>query len=349
MAGAKKAIVTVSGDIPETLHEEVAAGNRPRADYVAIAEQLDADLLDYRMAAKSLGRLGPLLSGRLGKNIVLALALFRRSGDVDTIFTDGEQIGLPYAALSRFRRKRPAHHMIVHIMSVPKKAKLFKALRLSSLIDTFFVYSKRQGDFLQSAGVNAERVMLTSFMVDTKFFDPASEPAEPRAMICSAGLEFRDYETLVEAVRGLDVEVVIAAASPWSKRSTKISDSPLPSNVTTCRLNLFELRKLYSEAAFVVMPLFDVEFQAGVTTILEAMSMGKAVICSKTLGQTDVLDDDETGVYVPPGDAAAMRAAIVRLLEEPETAARIGTQARNWVVENADIDRYAERLAHAVR
>jgi hypothetical protein len=36
------------------------------------------------------------------------------------------------------------------------------------------------------------------------------------------------------------------------------------------------------------VPLLDVPFQAGVTTILEAMAMEKTVICSRTLGQTDV-------------------------------------------------------------
>ena len=95
------------------------------------------------------------------------------------------------------------------------------------------------------------------------------------------------------------------------------------------------------------MPLIDVEFQAGVTTILEAMSMGKPVVCSKTRGQTDVLRDDETGVYVPPGDAPALREAITRLLDDPERAARLGSAARDWVVEHADIERYADRLVAA--
>ena len=50
-------------------------------------------------------------------------------------------------------------------------------------------------------------------------------------MICSAGLEFRDYPTLVEAVDGLDVRVVIGAASHWSKRRNTAAGTPAPSNV----------------------------------------------------------------------------------------------------------------------
>jgi hypothetical protein len=200
-ADPKQTVVTVSGVIPESLDDDVIAGVRPRADYVVIAERLGAELLDYRMATESLGRLGPVLARGLGQNVVLAIALFRRSRTLGAVLTDGEQVGLPYAALSRFRRDRPAHHMIVHIMSVRKKSLLFRALGLRSLIDTFFVYSERQAEVIRDFGVAPDRVVLTSFMVDTEFFDPASESNNERAMICSAGLEHRDYETLIEAVR----------------------------------------------------------------------------------------------------------------------------------------------------
>ena len=126
----------------------------------------------------------------------------------------------------------------------------------------------------------------------------------PRAgrLICAAGLELRDYRTLIEAVQGLDVRVVIASGSPWSTRPDTARGEPLPDNVEVCTLGFVDLRQLYADSRFVVMPLHDVEFQAGITTILEAMAMGKAVVCSKTRGQTDALVDGVTGIYVPPGD-----------------------------------------------
>ena len=97
------------------------------------------------------------------------------------------------------------------------------------------------------------------------------------------------------------------------------------------QLGFVDLRQLYADARFVVMPLHDVEFQAGVTTILEAMAMGKAVVCSRTRGQTDVIIDGATGVYVPPGDAAALRAAIRGLLDDPDRADEIGARGRRYV------------------
>jgi glycosyltransferase involved in cell wall biosynthesis len=167
-------------------------------------------------------------------------------------------------------------------------------------------------------------------------------------MICSAGLERRDYPTLMAAVEGLDVKVVIAAASPWSKQADSSAGRTLPDNVEVRKLDHFQLRRLYAESAFVVMPLVDVDFQAGITTILEAMSMGLAVVCTRTSGQTDTVIDGHNGVYVRPSDPAALRAAIVRLLADQGEADRLGTNGREWVVAQADVSVYAQRIGTVV-
>ncbi len=167
-------------------------------------------------------------------------------------------------------------------------------------------------------------------------------------MVCSVGLEFRDYPTLIEAVRDLAVDVVIAASSPWSKRTSNAADVDIPPNVSVEAFSQYDLRQLYADAAFVVVPLLETDFQAGITTILEAMAMGRAVVCSRTAGQTDTIEDGVTGVYVPPGDVAALRTAIGALLADPERAGRLGAAGRDWVREHADIDVYAARLAAAL-
>jgi glycosyltransferase involved in cell wall biosynthesis len=46
---------------------------------------------------------------------------------------------------------------------------------------------------------------------------------------------------------------------------------------------------------------------------LEAMAAGKAVIASRTGGVPEIVTDGETGLLVPPGDAAALAGALRRL------------------------------------
>lgn len=356
-APAPRVLLTVSGTVPDDLDEVVAAGRRPRADYSVLADRLPADVVDVPVALSATGRIGRIVHRVAGTGPLLAWYAFRARERYDVVLTDGEQVGIPLALLTRFRgRARSTHVMIVHILSVPKKAKLIRWGRLAGLVDRYVVYCERQAEFVRDdLGVPAERVVVSTFMVDTDFFAPQEAQTDPttgtdakRPTISSAGLERRDYPTLMAAVDGLPVDVVIAAASPWSKRSDSSAGHAIPDNVTIRRLDLFELRALYAASSFVVMPLFEVDFQAGITTILEAMSMERAIVCSRTAGQIDTIVDGETGVYVEPGDAAALRAAIEGLLADPARTAQLGRNARRWVVANADIDRYADAVASIV-
>jgi glycosyltransferase involved in cell wall biosynthesis len=345
-----RVLLTVSGTIPPDLDDQIGRGIRPRPDYLVMAEALGADLIDYAAARASTGRLGALIERVVGADVLLAWVCFRRRHRYRVVFTDGEQVGIPFAALTRvWRRGATRHLMIVHILSVRKKMFLMRVLRLASRIDRMVVYSSRQRDLIaHQLRYPTDRIVLSPFMVDTRFFSPDAVEMARRRMICSAGLEFRDYPTLIQAVSGLDVDVVLAAASPWSKRSDASTDVTIPANVTVDRFGFYDLRALYGSAELVVVPLVDNDFQAGITTILEAMAMGKAIVCTRTRGQIDVIVDGSTGVYVPPGDIEALRTAIEQLLADPARAARLGTAARAWAVAEADIETYATRLAGVV-
>jgi len=343
-------LLTVSGAIPDDLDEAVREAKRPRADYRVMQEFFDADVVDAPSAVEASGRLGRFLHRIGGAGLVLAWFCFRHRRDYEVIVTDGEQVGIPLAILSRIAGRGTARHlMIVHILSVPKKAQLIRWTRTAGMIDRYVVYCSWQADFITSElGVDPDRVVVSPFMVDTDFFDPAAVDVTRRRMICSAGLERRDYPTLMDAVADLDVDVVIAAASPWSKRDDSTTQVEIPPNVTVVSLSLFELRDLYAESAFVVMPLEPVEFQAGITTILEAMSMARPVVCTRTPGQTDTIVDGVTGEYVDPDDPDALRATIRALLDDDERRQRLGLAARTWAIENADVARYAANLARHV-
>jgi len=62
--------------------------------------------------------------------------------------------------------------------------------------------------------------------------------------------------------------------------------------------------------------------------VLEAMAAGRPVVASAVGGIPDLILDGATGVLVPPNDAMALRAAIVRLLAEPGLRARMGRAGR---------------------
>ena len=345
---SKRVVLTVSGVIAADIREQIASGKRPRADYLELARSFNADLLDYAAARTIAGKTGAVLEKLAGPNLVLAYACWKIRKSCQAIVTDGEQVGLPLAALLKFTPgMRPRHLMIVHVISEPKKTVFLDWLGVQSAIDRFIAYSRWQQRFIAERWkLGPDRVLWTPFMVDQEFFSPklVTPGSTARPQVCAVGLERRDYETLLRAVEDLDVHVVIAAASPWAKRSEGVATPNIPSNVTVRKFTQYELRQLYADSCFMVMPLENVKFQAGVTAILECLAMGKAVICSRVPGQTDVVVESDNGRYVPPGDPVILRTEINRLLSQPEEAARLGANGRKRIEGEMSLDLYVERL-----
>lgn len=350
----------------------VAAG--PRKDYRVLAETLRAQTIDYATVRRS-RVLGHLVRW-LGMALIQAWIAFSLRHKFDVIVTDGEHIGLPLALLLKLARSNVAHVTIGHRITASKKRPFFKWLKVHSHISRIALHSRQQYELaINELGIPAERLALIPYQVDADFWRPEVAPEE--RLICSAGLEFRDYPTLVRAVEGLDVEVVIGAASHWSKRRNTAADQSLPSNVHVSAFNYAALRNVYARSSIVVVPLDDIDFQAGVTTILEAMAMSKAVIVTHSLGQTDVVEDrrkatrgraprlrppsmvrtladhagiaiEPTGFYVPPDDPAALRRAIEHLLAHPDERRQLGVAGRHTVERLLTVDHFAERMRQIV-
>jgi len=61
---------------------------------------------------------------------------------------------------------------------------------------------------------------------------------------------------------------------------------------------------------------------------LEVMALGRAIVGSAVGGIPEAVEDGRTGVLVPPRDPAAIAAALVRLLDDPQLLARMGAAGK---------------------
>jgi len=97
------------------------------------------------------------------------------------------------------------------------------------------------------------------------------------------------------------------------------------------KVSATELQAAYARAsAFVLPSIFDARGDTeglGVVA-LEAMNYGTPVVASRIGGIPDVVEDGVTGILVPPGDAAALAAALRRVLDEPDLARKLGEAGR---------------------
>jgi glycosyltransferase involved in cell wall biosynthesis len=79
------------------------------------------------------------------------------------------------------------------------------------------------------------------------------------------------------------------------------------------------------------------------------MAMGKAVVTTRTRGQADLVREGETGIYVPPRDPRALRAALEHLLTHPAEAEWMGRAGRMIAESELTLDRWVERVTQIVR
>jgi len=177
-------------------------------------------------------------------------------------------------------------------------------------------------------------------------FLPSTWPAAPVSRedggyILALGQSGRDYPTLLEAVRGTDLLVVLVAATPAA-----LGGHPVPPNVTVrFRTDPTETDRLVRGATLHAVPLRGGDWSAGQSVLLRAMACGKAVVVSDTAAVRDYVRPGETAVTMPPGDAGALRAALRHLWEDASARQRIGARAACAVREEFGHEAFAARLA----
>jgi glycosyltransferase involved in cell wall biosynthesis len=193
--------------------------------------------------------------------------------------------------------------------------------------------------------------------VDHVFYDGGSTAASDSSAlpvhqpyILSAGLEMRDYPTLIKAVTGLPVSLVIAAGSPWSHFRFDAGERPeLPPNVHVASFSPTQMRQLYRSAAFVVVPVKPTMRVCGSSVVVEAWAMRKAVIASRTVGLLDYVAEGESGLFAAPYDVDGLRERIVYLLRHPDEADRLGRNGRRNVESTYNLDHFLSRVQAVVR
>lgn len=280
---------------------------------------------------------------------ILETYIVRKRFDVVVSWSD--QNALLFALLLKLTRSKYPHVAMMYWPSGGKKERLLKFVH--PYITTLCLWTSTHKNLvINKLRIPADKIRMVPQSTDIEFFHPMSVEAD---MICAVGQEMRDYPTLIEALRGSTIRCHLAAGS--TPGSVKIYDtvkivyqnqSSLPPNITAGPLSATELRGLYARSRFVVVPLLPTDSDHGSSTITEAMAMGKAVVCSLTRGQREVLVDGKTGMYVPQGDPKALRDAIEYLWSHPEIADQMGREGRKIVEQKFTVENFVGKMKDIV-
>ncbi len=337
---ARVAIV-VTDRLPAKALDGAASDESPRHWIAALADELNAQVF-----APTKRRTGHMTL----RGIKAAWSAFRRRGEYDVVITDAEAAGFALAVLFKLTRSKKKLVIYGEGRATHKGPdRIVRLLGVRNKVDSIICLGQVNADrYVEILNYPREKIHCIPRPMDHHFWRPLDLPTED--FICSAvGQEYQDYPTLVEAIRGTDAQLHVAGTVPW-----QLKDTPdvIPDNITFKRYNPVELREMYSKAAFVAVSLRgDRGGQAGSRVVYEAMSMGKAVIATRSRGLIGlgVMSEGETCLFVDSGDAEGWRTAIATLRNDPAKVQEMGAKARKVVENGVNLRQHVTSVAEIVR
>jgi glycosyltransferase involved in cell wall biosynthesis len=319
------------------LIQRVAAGEAPDSTLLG-QNHLAALGIDARVHE-------PRLSGWYPRELVLPWEL----SEVDIVCTPLAEL-LPLAARVRRRPRVVVLNYGLNTMYARRSRARRGLLRASlrSVHALACLGTSQRAELITLARLDARRVHTVQLGIDGEWFRPRDAPSS-NDLVLAVGKDLaRDYATFVEAVRPLQTHVEIAAYA------RNVAGLELPAHVHAQERSIVELRELYAAAACVVVPQRRSDFPygsegGGLTALLEAMAMGKAIVATERPILVDYVRNEETALLVPPEDPGALRDGIERVLSDRKLARRLGTAARAAVERSFTTRHMAEGLAGIFR
>jgi colanic acid/amylovoran biosynthesis glycosyltransferase len=207
-----------------------------------------------------------------------------------------------------------------------------------------------------------EKVRVVHCGVDTEVFrarsheTPYEKGENPFMILCVGTLhEVKGQPYLVEACRylqerGFTFECHFVGDGP---DRTSLNELVEQANLSTKvrfhgRLTRDEIARLLVDADVLTVPSVPTRDgrREGIPVVLmEAMGSGVPVIASNLSGIPELVNDQLTGLLVPPKDARFLADALERYIQNPGLRHRLGNAGRAKVVEEFDLHKNAAKLA----
>jgi L-malate glycosyltransferase len=100
-----------------------------------------------------------------------------------------------------------------------------------------------------------------------------------------------------------------------------------------------DIESIVAEMDAIVMPSLN---EGLPYVLLEAMRAGRAIVASNVGGLPEAIEDEKSGLLVPPRDHEALAAKLTRLAADPKLRTRLGKAARRRVEKDFSLERMAE-------
>jgi glycosyltransferase involved in cell wall biosynthesis len=206
--------------------------------------------------------------------------------------------------------------------------------------------------FFRRLGVIPERVATTvvgGSGVDMAHYAEAPLPGAPVFLCLSRLLRSKGVALFAEAAARLKARhpgAVFRLAGPLETGGDAVTPDEIAGWRRAGAVEVLDpvedVRPLLAGAGVYVLPS---HYREGVPrSILEAMSMGRAIVTTDTPGCRETVIVDRNGFLVPPKDVDALVSAMERFLLDPALVPAMGAASRALAQERFDVDRVNDAI-----
>jgi len=282
---------------------------------------------------------GSLLAGLDLLRAVKVLLFDRKADVIVSVFESNVFFVLMLRRLFRFKPKIVLWE--VSGRGWPKRDKILDYV--VPRVDQVFVLTEDQRTTVEAQYRLRHPAQILGFAIDDEFFRSRPDVSDGQYVLAVGDDISRDYPTLIEACRQAGLPLKLRSGAKFA----------MPDDVSHVsfvgRLSYKELRELYEKATIVVVPLKQSDYPGGITAIYEAMSMSKPLVVSRTTMTTELVQHDEEGMLVTPGDPVGLASTLSALWHDQEARTSLGHAARQRLERDFSHTRYMQRFATLLR
>ena len=266
--------------------------------------------------------------------------------DADVLVTHLPRMTAWTELFCRVRGRRAVHLAFSFNFTELPEGRLLQVMRRTlPSVDRFVVFSSMERSlYAETFGLDPQRIDMIHWGVRPPEVPEDEPPMIDGEYVCAVGGEGRDYGILMEAMRRLPHLRAVVVARPHNLHGLDV-----PPNVTVkTNIPFAQANNIVRYSRFMILPLLHAQVPCGHVTLVNAMYFARALVISNSVGIADYVQEGETGLAVPAGDADALTDRIQSLWDDPALAERMGANGRAFAerhcTEQSTIDYFSRCL-----